>query len=170
MVPDPTTLSTHIRGGNYDYLTNQVAWTSSLPSQTLPNSLYLKCQAQLFRQRSMAMGKSDGLHAALYPAGQGQAGCRHTLRPRARSKAVSAPEKVLARGSFTDWAAERTAGPAYGSWWDSYIGNVMGRVGCMLHARALALARARQTCFVQVSAQVHKPDILSCSASPPHQP
>ena len=80
---------------------------------------------------------------------------------------MSAPEKVVARRSFADRAAERTAGSAYGSWWDSYIGNVIGRVGCML--RALALARARQNCFVQVSAQAHKPDILSCSASPPHQ-
>ena len=48
MVPDPLTLSTVIRGGNFDYLTNQVAWTSSFPSQTLPASLYLSTKPGFF--------------------------------------------------------------------------------------------------------------------------
>jgi hypothetical protein len=37
---DPKTVSTLIRGGNYDYVTNSAHW-ENIPSQTLPNSLYL---------------------------------------------------------------------------------------------------------------------------------
>ena len=48
ITPDATTLSTLIRGGNYDFLQNQVSWTTSLPSQTLPNSLYLKSKPAFF--------------------------------------------------------------------------------------------------------------------------
>jgi hypothetical protein len=48
MAPDPRTLSTLIRGGNFDYLSNQVVWTSSLPAQTLPASLYLSAKPAFF--------------------------------------------------------------------------------------------------------------------------
>jgi hypothetical protein len=48
MAPDAKTLSTVIRGGNFDYLTNQVVWTSSLPAQTLPASLYLTAKPAFF--------------------------------------------------------------------------------------------------------------------------
>ena len=48
MAPDPKTLSTLIRGGNFDYLTNDVAWSSSLPAQTLPASLYLTIKPGFF--------------------------------------------------------------------------------------------------------------------------
>jgi len=48
MVPDPVTLSTVIRGGNYDYVANQVAWTASFQAQTLPSSLYLKAKPSFF--------------------------------------------------------------------------------------------------------------------------
>jgi hypothetical protein len=48
MAPDPKTLSTVIRGGNFDYLTNQVVWTSGLPAQTLPASLYLSARPAFF--------------------------------------------------------------------------------------------------------------------------
>jgi hypothetical protein len=48
MAPDPKTLSTVIRGGNFDYLTNQVVWTSSLPAQPLPDSLYLNTKPGFF--------------------------------------------------------------------------------------------------------------------------
>ena len=48
MVPDPKTLSTVIRGGNFDYLTNEVVWTSSLQAQTLPASLYLSAKPGFF--------------------------------------------------------------------------------------------------------------------------
>jgi hypothetical protein len=48
MAPDPKTLSTLIRGGNFDYLTNEVAWTSSLPAQPLPASLYLTAKPGFF--------------------------------------------------------------------------------------------------------------------------
>ena len=37
---DPKVLSTLIRGGNFDYVTNLVHW-ENIPSQTLPDSLYL---------------------------------------------------------------------------------------------------------------------------------
>ena len=48
MVPDPLTLSTVIRGGNFDYVANQVAWTSSFQAQTLPASLYLNAKPSFF--------------------------------------------------------------------------------------------------------------------------
>jgi hypothetical protein len=48
MAPDPKTLSTLIRGGNFDYLTNEVAWTNSLRAQTLPDSLYLRAKPGFF--------------------------------------------------------------------------------------------------------------------------
>jgi hypothetical protein len=48
MTPDPKTLATVVRGGNFDYLTSAVAWTSSLQAQTLPASLYLKAKPAFF--------------------------------------------------------------------------------------------------------------------------
>jgi hypothetical protein len=47
MFADPLTLSTLIRGGNYDYLTNSVHW-ESLTQQTLPASLYLTGKPPFF--------------------------------------------------------------------------------------------------------------------------
>jgi hypothetical protein len=48
MAPDPKTLATVIRGGNFDYLTKEVVWNSSLPAQTLPASLYLNAKPGFF--------------------------------------------------------------------------------------------------------------------------
>jgi len=48
MAPDPKTLSTLIRGGNFDFRTNQVIWTNSLQAQTLPESLYLSAKPGFF--------------------------------------------------------------------------------------------------------------------------
>jgi Right handed beta helix region len=48
MAPDEKTLATVIRGGNFDYLTNQVVWTSSLEAQALPASLYLGAKPGFF--------------------------------------------------------------------------------------------------------------------------
>ncbi len=47
MYADPLTLSTLIRGGNFDYLTNSVHWESVAP-QALPNSLYLTSKPAFF--------------------------------------------------------------------------------------------------------------------------
>jgi len=47
MYADPLTLSTLIRGGNFDYLTNSVHW-ENLAAQTLPNSLYLTSKPAFF--------------------------------------------------------------------------------------------------------------------------
>src|SRR2546430_601497 len=44
---DPKTLSTLIRGGNYDYVTNTVHW-DNISSQTLPDSLYLSSKPAFF--------------------------------------------------------------------------------------------------------------------------
>jgi hypothetical protein len=48
MAPDPMTLSTMIRGGNFDYLGNEVVWSSGLQAQTLPASLYLTAKPGFF--------------------------------------------------------------------------------------------------------------------------
>src|SRR3954447_5678214 len=44
---DPKTVSTLIRGGNYDNITDSVHW-EDIPSQTLPNSLYLSGKPAFF--------------------------------------------------------------------------------------------------------------------------
>jgi hypothetical protein len=44
---DPKAVSTLIRGGNYDYVTNSVHW-ENIPSQTLPLSLYLSGKPAFF--------------------------------------------------------------------------------------------------------------------------
>lgn len=48
MAPDPKTLSTVIRGGNFDYLSNKAVWTDGLPEQPLPSSLYLSAKPAFF--------------------------------------------------------------------------------------------------------------------------
>jgi len=48
MAPDPKTLATVIRGGNFDYLSNKVVWTDGLPEQPLPPSLYLSAKPGFF--------------------------------------------------------------------------------------------------------------------------
>ena len=48
MAPDPKTLSTVIRSGNFDYLTNEVVWANGLQSQSLPASLYLSAKPRFF--------------------------------------------------------------------------------------------------------------------------
>lgn len=48
MAPDPKTLSTLIRGGNFDYLNNGIVWTKSLQKQILPASLYLSAKPSFF--------------------------------------------------------------------------------------------------------------------------
>ena len=48
MAPDPKTLSTVIRGGNFDYLGKEVVWTGGLQAQTLPASLYLNTKPGFF--------------------------------------------------------------------------------------------------------------------------
>src|SRR4051794_22865685 len=44
---DPKTISTLIRGGNYDYVTDSVHW-EEIPSQALPESLYLSGKPAFF--------------------------------------------------------------------------------------------------------------------------
>lgn len=48
MAPDPKVLSTVVRGGNFDYLTNKAVWTRELPEQPLPASLYLQAKPAFF--------------------------------------------------------------------------------------------------------------------------
>ncbi|MGJ4957036.1 glycosyl hydrolase family 28-related protein [Bradyrhizobium sp. HKCCYLRH2015] len=48
MAPDPKTLATVIRGGNFDYLTGKVVWTDALAAQPLPASLYLRAKPGFF--------------------------------------------------------------------------------------------------------------------------
>ena len=48
MVPDPQTLSTVIRDGNYDFLTNVVHWHDTPAGYALPSSLYLPGKPAFF--------------------------------------------------------------------------------------------------------------------------
>ncbi len=68
MAPDPKTLSTVIRGGNFDYLTNEVVWTRSLPAQTLPASLYLKAKPGFFGTQWPWVDPAGGTKVHALPA------------------------------------------------------------------------------------------------------
>ena len=48
MVPDPRTLSTVIRDGNYDYLTNSQHWHNTPGGFTIPPSMYLSSKPAFF--------------------------------------------------------------------------------------------------------------------------
>ena len=48
MIPDPQTLSTVIRDGNYDYLTSSVHWHTTPAGYALPASLYLPAKPAFF--------------------------------------------------------------------------------------------------------------------------
>ena len=48
MNPDPLTLSTVIRDGNFDYLTNSVHWHNTPAGFTIPNSMYLSSKPAFF--------------------------------------------------------------------------------------------------------------------------
>lgn len=48
MRPDPKTLSTVIRDGNYDFLTNSQKWHNTVGGFALPDSLYLKTKPSFF--------------------------------------------------------------------------------------------------------------------------
>ena len=45
---DPVTATTTLRHGNFDYLTNQVAWDPTILDHTLPASLYLPGRPAFF--------------------------------------------------------------------------------------------------------------------------
>ena len=45
---DPNVAATAIRDGNYDYVTNKVAWAATDTAHTLPNSLYLTQKPAFF--------------------------------------------------------------------------------------------------------------------------
>jgi hypothetical protein len=45
---DPKVISTTIRHGNYDYVTNSVVWDASNPNRALPASLYLSSKPAFF--------------------------------------------------------------------------------------------------------------------------
>jgi hypothetical protein len=48
MHPDPKTLSTVIRDGNYDFLTNSQKWHNTTAGFAMPDSLYLKAKPSFF--------------------------------------------------------------------------------------------------------------------------
>jgi hypothetical protein len=49
---DPNVAATAIRDGNYDYVTNSVAWAATDTAHTLPNSLYLTQEPAFFNAGS----------------------------------------------------------------------------------------------------------------------
>jgi hypothetical protein len=48
MQPDPQVLSTVIRDGNYDFLTNSQRWHNTPGGFTIPNSMYLTSKPAFF--------------------------------------------------------------------------------------------------------------------------
>jgi hypothetical protein len=49
---DPNVAATAVRDGNYDYVTNSIAWASNDTAHTLPNSLYLSAKPAFFNAGS----------------------------------------------------------------------------------------------------------------------
>jgi hypothetical protein len=47
-VMDPEVIATATVAGNYDYVQNQVTWTTLIPQQSLPNSMYLTSEPAFF--------------------------------------------------------------------------------------------------------------------------
>jgi hypothetical protein len=60
MYADPKTLSTAIRHGNFDYLTNSVKWDSIISDHALPNSLYLSAKPAFFGSRVWPWVQPEG--------------------------------------------------------------------------------------------------------------
>ncbi|MGJ5177617.1 glycosyl hydrolase family 28-related protein [Bradyrhizobium oligotrophicum] len=60
MAPDPKTLATVIRGGNFDYLTNKIVWTDGLQARPLPPSLYLSGKPGFFGSHRWPWVDPDG--------------------------------------------------------------------------------------------------------------
>jgi Pectate lyase superfamily protein len=71
MYPDPKTLSTVIRDGNYDFLTNSQRWHNTPGGFTIPNSMYLTSKPAFFGNNT-------------WPWVNPTAGAIHTLPAKAR--------------------------------------------------------------------------------------
>ena len=71
MVPDPETLSTVIRDGNYDYLTNSVHWHKTPGGYALPSSLYLPGKPAFFGSATWPWVDATRFHEALHAPRQG---------------------------------------------------------------------------------------------------
>jgi hypothetical protein len=50
MSPDPQTLSTVIRDGNYDFLTNSQRWHNTPERFAMPDSMYLTSKPAFFKR------------------------------------------------------------------------------------------------------------------------
>ena len=72
MYADPQTLSTAIRHGNFDYVTNSVKWDSTISDHTLPNSLYLTSKPAFFGCRTWPWVQPESDHQVVFSACQRQ--------------------------------------------------------------------------------------------------
>src|SRR5262249_22154080 len=117
MYPDPQTLSTVIRDGNYDFLTNSQRWHNTPGGFVIPNSMYLAAKPPFFGNNPWpwvdpATGTTYTLPAkARYDAGNPN----QTNYTIALSASPSAGGTVAGGGSFTSGSSQTvTATPNSG--------------------------------------------------------
>jgi Divergent InlB B-repeat domain len=107
MVPDPKVLSTVIRDGNYDFLTNSQRWHNTPGGFVIPNSMYLTSKPAFFGNNpwpwvNPATGAIYTLPAkARYDAGTPTAVLNYTIAVIAFSASSSAGGTVSGGGTFT---------------------------------------------------------------------
>jgi hypothetical protein len=103
--PDPQVLSSVIRDGNYDFLTNSVHWHTTQAGFFIPNSLYLSAKPQFFGNNP-------------WPWSDPVTGAQYTLPAKARFEAGT-PNIVIsmdvAPGPFASWLNAKTGYGAVGN-------------------------------------------------------
>jgi hypothetical protein len=68
MYADPKTLSTVIRDGNYDFLTNSQKWHNTTAGFAMPDSLYLKVKPSFFGSKPWPWVNPTNGSIAILPA------------------------------------------------------------------------------------------------------
>ena len=113
MQPDPQTLSTVIRDGNYDFLTNSQRWHNTPGGFTIPNSMYLASKPAFFGTNQWPwVDPSTGTINTLPAKARYDAGTPNvvgTSDPRATNTALSSSQNPSVFGASVTFTTTVTA-------------------------------------------------------------